>query len=178
MALSRKKQRMKQPDYMENGDGSYKTRTFVFQSHKESLTVKIIEMMDPSYGMYVWPCSPVLAQYLWFNREHIKGKRILEVGRITIWLIYDCHVWQLCAATESVWCLLSTGKRDSGVQKTRECRRLGRSPDVRETAVVEDGARVQKTPPEDHCRLSPLRVPTSEHERSARTQAPPGALRR
>ncbi|KAL1484685.1 hypothetical protein MTO96_032441 [Rhipicephalus appendiculatus] len=80
MALSRKKQRMKQPDYMENGDGSYKTRTFVFESHKESLTVKIIEMMDPSYGMYVWPCSPVLAQYLWFNREHIKGKRILEIG--------------------------------------------------------------------------------------------------
>ncbi|KAH7944318.1 hypothetical protein HPB52_018235 [Rhipicephalus sanguineus] len=71
---------MKQPDYMENGDGSYKTRTFVFESHKESLTVKIIEMMDPSYGMYVWPCSPVLAQYLWFNREHIKGKRILEIG--------------------------------------------------------------------------------------------------
>lgn len=80
MALSRKKQRMKQPDYMENGDAGYKTRTFVFQSHKESLTVKIIETMDPSYGMYVWPCSPVLAQYLWFNREHIKGKRILEIG--------------------------------------------------------------------------------------------------
>lgn len=80
MALSRKKQRMKQPDWLENGEGHYKTRTFVFQSHKESLTVKITEMLDPSYGMYVWPCGPVLAQYLWFHREHIKGKRVLELG--------------------------------------------------------------------------------------------------
>ncbi|VDI80087.1 Hypothetical predicted protein [Mytilus galloprovincialis] len=28
--------------------------------------------------MYVWPCSPVLAQYIWYHRALIKGKTVLE----------------------------------------------------------------------------------------------------
>nr|XP_006821981.1 PREDICTED: methyltransferase-like protein 23-like [Saccoglossus kowalevskii] len=30
--------------------------------------------------MYVWPCAPVLAQYLYYHRHFIKGKTILELG--------------------------------------------------------------------------------------------------
>ena len=38
------------------------------------------QIVDPSYGMYVWPCAPVLAQYVWFNRHNIRGKTVLEVS--------------------------------------------------------------------------------------------------
>lgn len=38
-----------------------------------------LQVLDPSYGMYVWPCAPVLAQYIWYQREYIRGKRVLEV---------------------------------------------------------------------------------------------------
>jgi hypothetical protein len=37
-------------------------------------------MVDPQYGMYVWPSAPVLAQYVWNNRTSVKGKKILEVN--------------------------------------------------------------------------------------------------
>ncbi|XP_071500385.1 histone-arginine methyltransferase METTL23-like [Diadema antillarum] len=30
--------------------------------------------------MYVWPCAPVLAQYVWHKREWIQGKKVLEIG--------------------------------------------------------------------------------------------------
>ncbi|XP_019358477.1 PREDICTED: methyltransferase-like protein 23 isoform X1 [Gavialis gangeticus] len=30
--------------------------------------------------MYVWPCAVVLAQYLWFHRRKLPGKRVLEIG--------------------------------------------------------------------------------------------------
>lgn len=35
--------------------------------------------MQPSYGLYVWPSAPVLAQYIWHKRDQIKGRKILEV---------------------------------------------------------------------------------------------------
>ncbi|XP_074871040.1 histone-arginine methyltransferase METTL23 isoform X2 [Carettochelys insculpta] len=37
-------------------------------------------VLDSQYGMYVWPCAVVLAQYLWFHRRMLPGKRILEIG--------------------------------------------------------------------------------------------------
>uniref|UniRef100_A0A0K8RXC3 UPF0563 protein C17orf95-like n=1 Tax=Crotalus horridus TaxID=35024 RepID=A0A0K8RXC3_CROHD len=44
------------------------------------LVVMIPEVLDPQYGMYVWPCAVVLAQYIWFHRRLVCGKRILEIG--------------------------------------------------------------------------------------------------
>lgn len=38
--------------------------------------------MQPSYGLYVWPSAPVLAQYIWHKRDQIKGRKILEVKRL------------------------------------------------------------------------------------------------
>ncbi|KAH0629529.1 hypothetical protein JD844_011652 [Phrynosoma platyrhinos] len=44
------------------------------------LVVRIPEVLDPQYSMYVWPCAVVLAQYVWFHRRLVSGKNILEVN--------------------------------------------------------------------------------------------------
>ncbi|XP_028268192.1 histone-arginine methyltransferase METTL23 [Parambassis ranga] len=59
-------------------------KVFTFEDKKEntqeSLSVSIPEVLDPQYGMYVWPCAVVLAQYLWTCREELRGKTVLELG--------------------------------------------------------------------------------------------------
>ncbi|XP_026211362.1 methyltransferase-like protein 23 isoform X3 [Anabas testudineus] len=59
-------------------------KVFTFEESKkntqESLSVSIPEVLDPQYGMYVWPCAVVLAQYLWTQREELRGKTVLELG--------------------------------------------------------------------------------------------------
>uniref|UniRef100_A0A8C8VQ70 Histone-arginine methyltransferase METTL23 n=1 Tax=Pelusios castaneus TaxID=367368 RepID=A0A8C8VQ70_9SAUR len=47
---------------------------------RPELVVLIPEVLNSQYGMYVWPCAVVLAQYLWFHRRMLPGKRILEIG--------------------------------------------------------------------------------------------------
>ena len=37
------------------------------------------QIVDPQYGMFTWPAAPVLAQFIWHNREQVKGKQIIEV---------------------------------------------------------------------------------------------------
>ncbi|KAM4598415.1 histone-arginine methyltransferase METTL23 isoform 1-T2 [Polymixia lowei] len=58
-------------------------KVFTFGENKntwQSLTVSIPEVLDPQYGMYVWPCAVVLAQYVWAQREELKEKTVLELG--------------------------------------------------------------------------------------------------
>ena len=57
-------------------------RNFTFIDHVagESVRVSIPEVVDPSYGMYVWPSAPVLAQYVWFHKAVVQNKSILELG--------------------------------------------------------------------------------------------------
>ncbi|XP_028572869.2 histone-arginine methyltransferase METTL23 isoform X1 [Podarcis muralis] len=50
------------------------------EEERDQLVVLIPEVLDPQYGMYVWPCAVVLAQYVWFHRRLVCGKRILEIG--------------------------------------------------------------------------------------------------
>ncbi|CAM2101860.1 histone-arginine methyltransferase METTL23 isoform X1 [Caretta caretta] len=50
------------------------------EESRPELVVLIPEVLDSQYGMYVWPCAVVLAQYLWFHRRMLPGKRILEIG--------------------------------------------------------------------------------------------------
>lgn len=45
-----------------------------------SLEVLVPEVLDPQYGLYIWPSSVVLAQYVWFYKNAVKGKTILEIG--------------------------------------------------------------------------------------------------
>lgn len=44
------------------------------------LEVCVPQVLHLQYGMYVWPCAVVLAQYLWFHRRSLPGKAILEIG--------------------------------------------------------------------------------------------------
>ncbi|GLD68356.1 methyltransferase-like protein 23 isoform X1 [Lates japonicus] len=60
---------------------AYKVFTFDDKKNtQESLSVSIPEVLDPQYGMYVWPCAVVLAQYLWTHREELRGRTVLELG--------------------------------------------------------------------------------------------------
>nr|XP_019966922.1 PREDICTED: methyltransferase-like protein 23 isoform X2 [Paralichthys olivaceus] len=42
--------------------------------------MSVPEVLDPQYGMYVWPCAVVLAQYLWTHRDELKDNTVLELG--------------------------------------------------------------------------------------------------
>ncbi|XP_054702679.1 histone-arginine methyltransferase METTL23 isoform X1 [Grus americana] len=55
-------------------------RRYRFTEGPAALALRIPEVLDSQYGMYVWPCAVVLAQYLWVHRRSLPGKRVLEVG--------------------------------------------------------------------------------------------------
>ncbi|KAJ3600889.1 hypothetical protein NHX12_031863 [Muraenolepis orangiensis] len=58
-------------------------KSFTFggsEKSQESLTVSIPEVLEPQYGMYVWPSAVVLAQYVWTHRAELVGKTLLELG--------------------------------------------------------------------------------------------------
>ncbi|MEJ1269264.1 methyltransferase-like protein 23 isoform X1 [Cricetulus griseus] len=44
------------------------------------LELCVPQVLHAQYGMYVWPCAVVLAQYLWFHRRSLPGKAVLEIG--------------------------------------------------------------------------------------------------
>lgn len=47
----------------------------------QSLRVVITETIDADYGLYVWPCSIILSNYLWYHRSHVlKNKSVIELG--------------------------------------------------------------------------------------------------
>lgn len=48
--------------------------------HKCPVKIIIPEQLAASYGLYVWPSSPVLAWYIWLNQDKFKYKNILELG--------------------------------------------------------------------------------------------------
>lgn len=45
-----------------------------------SFTIKIIESMKEEYGLFVWPCSVVLAEYIWQQRKRFSGSSVVELG--------------------------------------------------------------------------------------------------
>lgn len=42
--------------------------------------VVIPEQLAASFGLYIWPCAPVLSFYIWLNRTEFIGKNVLELG--------------------------------------------------------------------------------------------------
>jgi predicted nicotinamide N-methyase len=59
-----------------NSDGK-----FVPDPSSASVEVTIPEQLAASYGLYIWPSSPVLAWYLWLHQHQFtKPSRILELG--------------------------------------------------------------------------------------------------
>ncbi|XP_053194143.1 methyltransferase-like protein 23 [Scomber japonicus] len=65
---------------MMDHSGAETTKVFTFEENENTLSVSIPEVLDPQYGMYVWPCAVVLAQYLWSRREELRDKTVLELG--------------------------------------------------------------------------------------------------
>ncbi|CAL5024393.1 unnamed protein product [Urochloa decumbens] len=44
------------------------------------LRVDIIENIEEDYGMFVWPCSIILAEYVWQQRSRFTGCKVVELG--------------------------------------------------------------------------------------------------
>jgi len=40
----------------------------------------LMNIVDPEYGMFTWPCAPVLGQFVLHYREKCIGKNVLEIG--------------------------------------------------------------------------------------------------
>eukprot|EP01127_Copromyxa_protea_P023991 TRINITY_DN9259_c0_g1_i1.p1 TRINITY_DN9259_c0_g1~~TRINITY_DN9259_c0_g1_i1.p1 ORF type:complete len:234 (-),score=28.58 TRINITY_DN9259_c0_g1_i1:58-759(-) len=53
---------------------------FTFEDSKETITLKIQQVIEGDYGLYMWDSSKVLAEYLWQKRSQFSGCRVLELG--------------------------------------------------------------------------------------------------
>ncbi|KAG0262650.1 Methyltransferase-like protein 23 [Mortierella polycephala] len=58
---------------------------FESSHHEEALAVRVLEVLDSDFGLYVWPCSLVLAEYIFNRLDMFTGVRgnpkiILELG--------------------------------------------------------------------------------------------------
>lgn len=40
----------------------------------------LLQLLEPGYSFYTWPCAPVLAWFLWEHKEDLVGKHVLELG--------------------------------------------------------------------------------------------------
>ncbi|KAG7584711.1 Lysine methyltransferase [Arabidopsis thaliana x Arabidopsis arenosa] len=43
-------------------------------------SISIIENLKEEYGLFVWPCSVILAEYVWQHRSRFRDSSILELG--------------------------------------------------------------------------------------------------
>ncbi|XP_062144205.1 uncharacterized protein LOC133851687 isoform X1 [Alnus glutinosa] len=43
-------------------------------------SISIIENMKEDYGLFVWPCSVILAEYVWQQRLRFSGASVVELG--------------------------------------------------------------------------------------------------
>lgn len=59
-----------QHDFYGDDDGDSET----------SISVSVIENMKEEYGLFVWPCSVILAEYVWQQRSRFRSSSILELG--------------------------------------------------------------------------------------------------
>ncbi|KAA8532013.1 hypothetical protein F0562_006845 [Nyssa sinensis] len=46
----------------------------------DAFSITIIESMKEDYGLFVWPCSIVLAEYVWQQRSRFSGVSVVELG--------------------------------------------------------------------------------------------------
>ncbi|XP_017980958.1 PREDICTED: methyltransferase-like protein 23 isoform X2 [Theobroma cacao] len=49
-------------------------------SERTAFSISIIENMKEDYGLFVWPCSIILAEYVWQQRLRFSGNRVVELG--------------------------------------------------------------------------------------------------
>lgn len=53
--------------------------------------VLMIQNMKEEYGLFVWPCSIVLAEYVWQQRFRFSGATVVEVMSEILFLILASH---------------------------------------------------------------------------------------
>ncbi|THG08427.1 hypothetical protein TEA_006532 [Camellia sinensis var. sinensis] len=46
----------------------------------ETFSITIIESMKEEYGLFVWPCSVVLAEYVWQQMSCFSGVSMIKLG--------------------------------------------------------------------------------------------------
>ena len=61
--------------FVRDPDGSLK-----HNDQTEAVDVIIPEQLAASYGLYIWPSSPVLSWFIWLHQEDFRGKTVLELG--------------------------------------------------------------------------------------------------
>ncbi|KAF0990463.1 hypothetical protein HZS_6932 [Henneguya salminicola] len=44
------------------------------------ITIKILENLNSDYSQYIWPSSPILASYVFYNRKIFENKTVLELS--------------------------------------------------------------------------------------------------
>lgn len=52
----------------------------VHDEARAAVDVVIPEQLAASYGLYIWPASPVISWYIWLHQSEFVGKRVLELG--------------------------------------------------------------------------------------------------
>ncbi|XP_068468537.1 uncharacterized protein [Phaseolus vulgaris] len=52
---------------------------FSDDSETPGFSISIIENMKEDYGLFVWPCSVVLAEYVWQQKHRFSGATVVEV---------------------------------------------------------------------------------------------------
>ncbi|KAL1559012.1 putative methyltransferase-like protein 23 [Salvia divinorum] len=51
-----------------------------FGSIKDGFSISIIENMKEEYGLFVWPSSVILAEYVWQQKSRFSGANVVELG--------------------------------------------------------------------------------------------------
>ncbi|KAL3850479.1 hypothetical protein ACJIZ3_012361 [Penstemon smallii] len=51
-----------------------------FGGIEDGLSISIIENMKEEYGLFVWPCSIILAEYVWQKKSLFSGANVVELG--------------------------------------------------------------------------------------------------
>ncbi|KAL8266038.1 hypothetical protein R6Q59_003382 [Mikania micrantha] len=46
----------------------------------DTISITVIESMKEDYGLFVWPCSVILAEYVWQQRSRFAGISVVELG--------------------------------------------------------------------------------------------------
>ncbi|GER54584.1 methyltransferase-like protein 23 [Striga asiatica] len=51
-----------------------------FGSTEDGFSIRIIENMKEEYGLFVWPSSIILAEYVWQQKSRFAGANVVELG--------------------------------------------------------------------------------------------------
>ncbi|XP_022888030.1 methyltransferase-like protein 23 [Olea europaea var. sylvestris] len=56
------------------------TSRHLFGDSEDGLSISIIENMKEEYGLFVWPCSRILAEYVWQQKARFSSSHVVELG--------------------------------------------------------------------------------------------------